>query len=55
MPGYDSAKAHVVGSIQHAVDIVKGLKGQEVLAAGSLHLVGGVMEVAGLQGHLGMI
>ncbi len=48
-------ETHAVASIEHAVNIVNGLDGQkEVLVAGSLHLVGGVMEVAGLQDALGM-
>lgn len=55
VPDYDPSKAHVVASIQHAVVSVKGLDKPEVLVAGSLHLVGGVMEVAGLQGSLGMV
>jgi hypothetical protein len=46
----------VLGSIEEAVDVVKqasekerGRKAEvDVLVAGSLHLVGGVMEVAGL-------
>lgn len=55
---------HAVGSIEHAIKIARDLGSEEgkkekekevqVLVAGSLHLVGGVMEVAGLQGHLGM-
>lgn len=54
-PSFNPDQAHVVPSIQHAVNIVRGLGKQEVLVAGSLHLVGGVMEVAGLQGALGMV
>jgi len=53
-PGYDPEKVHAVPSIQHAVNIVDGLGQKNVLVAGSLHLVGGVMEVAGLQFALGM-
>lgn len=52
--GYSTEDVHAVASIEHAVDIVKGLGECRVLVAGSLHLVGGVMEVAGLQDHLGM-
>ena len=37
------------------MEIVRGLGERQVLVAGSLHLVGGVMEVAGLQDHLGMV
>ena len=44
---------HVLPSIEHAVNIVRRLnasgdKPVDVLVAGSLHLVGGVIEVAGL-------
>ncbi|KAL7423542.1 Folylpolyglutamate synthetase [Cryptotrichosporon argae] len=62
-PGFDPLKVHAVPSIQHAVDIVTALDlggngsgdGEKVvLVAGSLHLVGGVMEVAQLQDALGM-
>lgn len=48
-------KVHVVPSIEHAVNIVRGGEGERgVLVAGSLHLVGGVMEVASLQKALSM-
>ncbi len=48
-------RVHVVPSIEHAVNIVREGPGQRnVLVAGSLHLVGGVMEVAGLQSALSM-
>ncbi|KAL1411354.1 Folylpolyglutamate synthetase [Vanrija albida] len=53
-PGFDDKKVHAVASIEHAVNIVRGLGERRVLVAGSLHLVGGVMEVAGLQFALGM-
>jgi folylpolyglutamate synthase len=53
-PAFDAARVHAVPSIQHAVNIVEGLGEKNVLVAGSLHLVGGVMEVAGLQFALGM-
>lgn len=54
-PTFSPDRTHAVASIEHAVNIVNGLDGQkEVLVAGSLHLVGGVMEVAGLQDALGM-
>lgn len=68
-PSYPKDKIHVVPSIQHAVEIVRKTgsgsnasaqeggagKGKQVLVAGSLHLVGGVMEVAGLQYALSMV
>ncbi len=56
-------KVHVLPSIEHAVELVEGLIGKgsgeeqsgddrrvdvDVLVTGSLHLVGGVMEVAKL-------
>jgi len=53
-PSFDPSRVHAVPSIEHAIDIVKTLGKRQVLVAGSLHLVGGVMEVAGLQGALGM-
>ncbi|OCF31131.1 folylpolyglutamate synthase [Kwoniella heveanensis CBS 569] len=53
-PSFRPERAHAVASIQHAVDIVRGLGEKTVLVAGSLHLVGGVMEVAGLQDALSM-
>ena len=53
-PSYSEGNIDVVPSIEHAVNIVKGLGEVEVLVAGSLHLVGGVMEVAGLQDALSM-
>ncbi|BEI89097.1 uncharacterized protein CcaverHIS019_0204590 [Cutaneotrichosporon cavernicola] len=54
VPGF-SGKVHVVPSIEHAVNIVHEEEGpRSVLVAGSLHLVGGVMEVAGLQNALSM-
>ncbi|KAJ9099920.1 hypothetical protein QFC21_003925 [Naganishia friedmannii] len=50
LPSYPSENIHVVPSIEHAVRIVRAVPAQHVkaLVAGSLHLVGGVMEVAGL-------
>ncbi|WRT64083.1 uncharacterized protein IL334_001011 [Kwoniella shivajii] len=53
-PAFDPERAHAVASIQHAVKIVRNLGEKQVLVAGSLHLVGGVMEVAGLQDALSM-
>lgn len=50
LPSYPSGNIHVVPSIEHAVRVVRAVPAQhvKVLVAGSLHLVGGVMEVAGL-------
>lgn len=53
-PSFDAASVHVVPSIEHAVKIVRAAGRSETLVAGSLHLVGGVMEVAGLQDALSM-
>ncbi|KLT38982.1 FolC bifunctional protein [Cutaneotrichosporon oleaginosum] len=54
VPGF-GGQVHVVPSIEHAVNIVRAGEGERaVLVAGSLHLVGGVMEVAGLQNALSM-
>jgi folylpolyglutamate synthase len=53
-PSFPADRVHALPSIEHAVNIVRGLGKKQVLVAGSLHLVGGVMEVAGLQGALGM-
>lgn len=53
MPSFPTSNVHVLPSIEHAVRIVRGVDGQDkkgvdVLVAGSLHLVGGVIEVADL-------
>lgn len=53
VPSFPPSSVHVLPSIEHAVRIVRGVNGQDkkgvdVLVAGSLHLVGGVIEVAGL-------
>jgi folylpolyglutamate synthase len=54
VPTFPDSAIHVLPSIQHAVDVVRGLRLDDggplvhVLVAGSLHLVGGVIEVAGL-------
>lgn len=48
VPGFDPERVKVAGSIQHAVQHVRQLEHPQVLVAGSLHLVGGMMEVAGL-------
>ena len=43
------ATVHVLGSIQEAVEIARGVEGGvDVLVTGSLHLVGGVMAFAEL-------
>jgi len=50
VPSFPVERIHVLPSIEHAVDIVRKEDGAlvDVLVAGSLHLVGGVIEVAGL-------
>ncbi|TFY67717.1 hypothetical protein EVG20_g3845 [Dentipellis fragilis] len=54
VPTFPTANIHVLPSIEHAIGTVRGLSVEEgcghtdVLVAGSLHLVGGVIEVAGL-------
>jgi folylpolyglutamate synthase len=53
VPTFSRERVHVVPSIQHAVNIVRETgkakhEDVQVLVAGSLHLVGGTMEVAGL-------
>ncbi|KAA1466317.1 FolC bifunctional protein [Dentipellis sp. KUC8613] len=54
VPTFPKANIHVLPSIEHAIGTVRSLsteKGREhtdVLVAGSLHLVGGVIEIAGL-------
>ncbi|KAI5452452.1 Folylpolyglutamate synthetase [Naganishia albida] len=51
VPSFPKEDIHVVPSIEHAVRLVRTEQKSgevEVLVAGSLHLVGGVMEVAGL-------
>ncbi|WWC66348.1 uncharacterized protein I206_100249 [Kwoniella pini CBS 10737] len=54
-PSFNPEDVHAVASIQHAIKIVRDLGQKQVLVAGSLHLVGGVMEVAGLQDALSMV
>ena len=50
VPTFSEDKVHVLPSIEHAVDIIRqSPKPVDVLVAGSLHLVGGVIEVAGLK------
>ena len=54
VPRFPADRLHVLPSIEHAVRLVRDVKnaddvGQmDVLVTGSLHLVGGVVEVAGL-------
>ncbi|KAI0832486.1 FolC bifunctional protein [Trametes gibbosa] len=53
LPSFPKRNIHVLPSIEHAVNVVRhfsasGEKQVDVLVAGSLHLVGGVIEVAGL-------
>jgi len=52
IPTFPDKNIHVLPSIEHAINLVRQLDadaGQaSVLVAGSLHLVGGVIEVAGL-------
>ncbi|KAK4050828.1 Folylpolyglutamate synthetase [Microbotryomycetes sp. JL201] len=43
-----SAKIHILSSIQDAVELVRKENVKDVLVTGSLHLIGGVMEVAEL-------
>ncbi|TRM67656.1 Mur ligase [Schizophyllum amplum] len=47
-PDFPSERIHVLPSIEHAVKIVRTSGATQVLVTGSLHLVGGVIEVAGL-------
>ena len=51
VPELPKERVQVLPSIEHAVRIVQQLAGEssvKVLVAGSLHLVGGVIEVANL-------
>ncbi|KAG6911229.1 hypothetical protein DXG01_003096 [Tephrocybe rancida] len=53
VPDYPTSQIHVLPSIEHAVNEIEKLQGPapvKVLVAGSLHLVGGVIEVSGLSG-----
>jgi folylpolyglutamate synthase len=52
-PGYPLDCIHVLPSVEHAVKEVEASKSNsdnrtQVLVTGSLHLVGGLIEVAGL-------
>lgn len=54
IPEFPTDNIHVLPSVEHAIRVVRGIEseakegGVDVLVAGSLHLVGGVIEVAGL-------
>jgi len=53
IPEFPTNNVHVLPSIEHAIRVVREAQseaneGVDVLVAGSLHLVGGVIEVAGL-------
>lgn len=50
VPSFPKERIHVLPSIEHAVTFVRSVEDTdvEVLTAGSLHLVGGMIEVAGL-------
>ncbi|KAJ8086797.1 Folylpolyglutamate synthetase [Marasmius tenuissimus] len=53
LPDFPKDKIHVLPSIEHAISVVRGLEsndsnGVDVLVTGSLHLIGGVIEVAEL-------
>ena len=52
IPGFFTSHVHMLPSIQHAVKVTRSLQGQrmslDILVCGSLHLVGGVLEIADL-------
>jgi folylpolyglutamate synthase len=53
VPNFPKSNVHILPTIEHAVKVVesintKGGGNVNVLVAGSLHLVGGTIEVAGL-------
>ena len=54
VPEFPRNKVHVLPSIEHAMRVVRGIGSEgdneevRVLVTGSLHLIGGVIEVAGL-------
>lgn len=50
MPEFPTSDVHVLPSIEHAIRVVRRDERADVLVVGSLHLVGGVIEVAGLSG-----
>lgn len=50
VPSFPAERLHVLPSVEHAVNVVRQeVSPVDVLVAGSLHLVGGVIEVAGLK------
>ncbi|GJE84386.1 FolC bifunctional protein [Phanerochaete sordida] len=50
LPSFPADRLHVLPSVEHAVNIVRQEpQPVDVLVAGSLHLVGGIIEVAGLK------
>ena len=52
VPEFPPSHVHVLPSIQHAVEVIRSIQGQskslDILVCGSLHLVGGIIEVADL-------
>lgn len=51
VPNFPASQIHVLPSVEHAVNEIGKIRSSEpiqVLVAGSLHLVGGVIEVSGL-------
>jgi len=52
VPSFPAGNIHVLPSVQHAIELARSLRSPEgekdVVVAGSLHLVGGAIEVAGL-------
>ena len=54
IPEFPRDNVHILPSIEHAIRVVRGIEsegdgeGVDVLVTGSMHLVGGVIEVAGL-------
>lgn len=53
-PSFPLSHIHILPSIEHAVDVIRGLECEpndaavSVLVTGSLHLVGGLIEAASL-------
>ena len=53
LPGFPTDRIHTLPSIDHALDLIRGIGSQEVgqvrvLVTGSIYIVGGVMKLAGL-------
>lgn len=52
VPSFPSENIHVLPSIEHALRVIRSFEADhteiQVLVSGSLHLVGGVIEVANL-------